>query len=83
MTFTRNEVRGDTFSFSKEEISSKNLRVVGLLGEKFTFFNSLGTTKISRILRLSVNINIVLLIKFLEHFELCFYLKYSRSYKVL
>ena len=38
--------------------------MVGPLGEKFTFLNSLGTTKISRSLRLSVYINVVLLIKF-------------------
>ena len=38
--------------------------MVGLLGEKFTFFNSLGTTKISRSLRFSVYINVVLLINF-------------------
>ena len=56
---------------------SEILRLVGLLGEKFTFFNSLGATKISRSLRLSVNIN------FPEQFESCFYFKYSRSYKVL
>ena len=31
--------------------------MVGLLGEKFTFFKFLGTTKISRSLRLSVYIN--------------------------
>ena len=35
--------------------------MVGLLGETFTFFNSLGTTKISKSLRLSVYINVVLL----------------------
>ena len=46
------------------------LRVVGLLREKFTFFNCLGTTKISRSLRLSVYINVVLLINFPEQFEL-------------
>ena len=62
---------------------SEILRVVSLLREKFTFFNSLGTTKISRSLRLSVYINVVLLINFPEQFELCFYFKYSRSYKVL
>ena len=61
---------------------SEILRVVGLLGEKFTFFNSLGTTKISRSLKLSVYINVVLLINFPEQFELCFYFKDSRSYKV-
>ena len=61
---------------------SEILRVVCLLREKFTFFNSFGTTKISRSLRLSVYINVVLLINFLEQFELCFYFKYSGSYKV-
>ena len=84
MTFTRNEVRGTHLIFSKEETSrfhiSEILRAVVLLGEKFTFFNFLGTTKISRSLRLSVNINDVLLINFSEQFELCFYFKYSRSY---
>ena len=59
------------------------LRVVDLLGEKFTFFNSLGTTRISRSLRLSVYINVVLLMNFQEQFELCFHFKYLRSYKVL
>ena len=58
---------------------SEILRVVGLLGEKFTFFNSLGTTKISRRLRLSVYINVILLINFPEQFELFFYFKYSRK----
>ena len=55
--------------------------MVGLLGEKFTFFNSLGATKISRSLRLSIYINVVLLINFPEEFKLCLYFKYSRSYK--
>ena len=41
--------------------------MAGLLGEKFTFFNCLGTTKISRSLRLSVCVNVVLLINFREH----------------
>ena len=77
----------DTLSFYQKRrfqgFISEIFRVVGLLGEKFTFFNSLGTTKISRSLRLSVYINFVLLINFPEQFELCFYFKYSRSYKVL
>ena len=47
--------------------------MVGLLKEKFTFFNSLGTTKISRSLKLSVYINVVLLINFPEQFEVCIY----------
>ena len=50
--------------------------------EKFTFFNSAGTTKISKSLRLSVYINVVRLIKFPKRFELCFYFKYSRGNKV-
>ena len=33
-------------------------------------------------LKRSVYINVVLLINFPEQFELCFYFKYSRSYKV-
>ena len=43
--------------------------MVGLLGEKFTFFNSLGTTRISRGLRLSVYINVDLLINFPEQLD--------------
>ena len=72
--------------FSKRRFQgfvSEILRVVGLLGEKYFFFNSLGTPKISRNLRLAVYINVVLLINFPEQFELCFYFKYLRSYKVL
>ena len=86
VTFTRNEVRGTYLVFSKEEnqgFISEILRVVGPLGEKFTFLNSLGTTKISRSLRFSVYINVVLLINFPEQFKLFFYFKYWRSYKVL
>ena len=77
MNCTRNEVKGRHFQAFISEI----LRVVGLLGEKFTFFNSLETTKISRSHRLSLYINIVLLINFAEQFELCLYFKYSRSNK--
>ena len=47
--------------------------MVGLLGEKFTFFHSLGAANISRSLKLSVYINVVLLISFPEQFELCFH----------
>ena len=57
-----------------KDFISEILKVVGLFGENFTFFNSLGTTKFSRSLRLSVYINVVLLINFPEQFELCFYL---------
>ena len=47
--------------------------MIGLLGEKFTFFNFFGTTKVSRSLRLSVYINVVLLINFPEQFKLYFH----------
>ena len=49
--------------------------MAGLLGENFTFFNSLRTNKISRSLKLSVYINVVLLINFPEQFEFCFCFK--------
>ena len=65
------------------EYTGEILKMVGLLGEKLTFFNSLGTTNIFRSLKRSVYINIVLLIHFPEQFESCFYFKYSRSFKVL
>ena len=55
--------------------------MAGLLGEKLTFFSSLGTTKISRSLKRSVYINVVLLINFPEQFELCFYFKYREVIK--
>ena len=83
MNFTRNEVRGEHLVFSKKGFQgfiSEILRVAGLLEEKFTFFNSLETTKISKNLRLSVYINVVLLTNLPEEFESCFYFKYSRSY---
>ena len=48
---------------------SEILRVAGLLGEKFTFFNCLETTKISRSLRFSVYIDVVLLINFQNNFN--------------
>ena len=85
--FHRKLGKRDTLNFFQKRrfqgFISEMLRVVSLLGETFTFFNSLGKTKISRSLRLSVYINFVLLINFPEQFELCFYFKYSRSYKVL
>ena len=77
VTFTRNEVRGTYLAFSKEEMSGRSL------GRKVHFLNSLGTAKISRSLRLSVYINVVLLISFPEQFKLFFYFKYWRSYEVL
>ena len=61
VAFTQNEVRGTYLIFSKGFIS-EILRVVGPLGEKFIFLNSLGTTKTSMSLRLSVYV--VLLISF-------------------
>ena len=86
VNFTQNDIRGTHLVFSKQEISrsiSEILRVAGPLGEKFTFLNSLGTTKISKSLRLSVYINVVLLTSFPEQLKLFFYFKYWRSYKVL
>ena len=85
MTFTRNEVYATHLVFfSKEEISRFHIEILRMVrvGEKF-FFNSLGTTKISPIFKLSVYIHVALLIKFPEQFELCFHFKYSRSYKAL
>ena len=79
VTFTRNEVRGTYLVFSKEEISRfhiLNFESGRLLGRKVHFLNSLGTTKISRRLRLSIYINVVLLISFPEQFKLFFYCKY-------
>ena len=64
-----------------EGFISEILRVVGRLREKFTLSNSLGTTKISKSLILSVYINVVLLINFPEQFELCFYFKYLKVIK--
>ena len=78
VTFTRNEERRTDLVFKKRRFQGfvpEILRVVGLLGEKFTFFKSLGTTKISRSLRLSVYINVVLLMNFPGRFELCLLLQ--------
>ena len=88
VTFTRNEVRGTHFVFSKEEISRfhiSNFESGRSLGRKVHFFQLPSDNQTSRSLRLSVYINVVLLINFPEQFELClnFYFKYSRSYKVL
>ena len=62
----------DILSFFKRG----DFKVGGPLGEKFTVLNSLGTTKVSRSLRLSVYINVILLINFPEQFKLFFYFKY-------
>ena len=86
VTFMWNEVRETHLVFQKRRFQgfkSEILRVVGLLGENFIFLNSHEKTKISRSLKLSVYFNVVLLINFSEQFELCFYFKYSRSYKVV
>ena len=67
VTFSQNEVRGIHLVFQKRRFQgfrSEILRMVGLLGEKFTFFNSLGTTKFPGVSKLSVYINVVLLINF-------------------
>ena len=45
------------------------LRMVSLMGEKFFFSNSLGTTKISTSFKLSVYTRVVLLINFPEQFN--------------
>ena len=85
MTFRRNEVRGTQLVFSKQENSRfhiRNFESGRSLGRKVHFFNALGTTEISRSLKFSVYTNVVLLTNFPEQFELCFYFKYSRSYKV-
>ena len=78
-------MKGRHLVFSKEEISSEILRVVGLLGEKFIFFfKFFGTSKISRSLKLSEYINnVVLLTNFPEQLKLSFYFKYLRDFKVL
>ena len=77
-------MKGRHLVFSKKEISSEILRVVGLLGENFIFFKFLGTSKISRSLKLYEYINnVVLLINFTEQLKLSFYFKYLRNYKVL
>ena len=76
----------DALSCSEEEISKFNIgnfESGKSLERKVHFFNSLETTKIFRSFKLSVYINFVLQINFPEQFKLCFYLKYSRSYKVL
>ena len=65
MTFTRKKVTGTRLVFQKRRFQgfiSEILRLVGLLEEKFAIFNFLGKTKISRSHRLSVYINVVLLI---------------------
>ena len=73
MAFTQNEVRGTHLIFFKRgdfKVSClKFCEWSCLLGEKFIFFKSLGTTKISRSFRLSVYIIIALLINFQEQFE--------------
>ena len=73
---SKNDKRGTHLVFQKRGFQgfiSEILRVVGLLGEKFIFFDSLETTKISRSLKLSVYINVVLLTNFPEQFNLCFH----------
>ena len=72
--------------FSKEKISSfisEILRVINLLGEKFVFFKSFGTTEPFRVFTLSVYIHVVLPVNFPEQFEVRFCFKYSRSYEAL
>ena len=78
-------LEGHTCFFQKRRFQafiSEILRVVDLWEKSSFSFKSHGTIKMYRTLRLSVYI-VVLLINFPEQFELCFYFKYSRSYKVL
>ena len=75
LTFTRNEVRGTHLVFQKRRFQgfiSEILRMVGLLGEKFTFSTPLGQPGFQESQTNSNSINS----------ELCFYSNYSRSYKV-
>ena len=61
----------DTLSFFKRgDFKVSFLKFCKSLGGKVHLFNSLGTTKISRSLRISIYINIVLLINFPEQFNL-------------
>ena len=72
MVFTRNEIGGTHLIFQNKRFQgfiSEILRAVSLLGEKFIFFNSFGTTEISRILKLSVYFHVVLLKSFPEQFS--------------
>ena len=82
----RNEVNGTQFPFFKRGdfhgFVPEILRMVSPLGEKLIFFNH-WTTEISRIFVLFAYIHVVLLVAFLEQFDLCSYLKYSRTNEVL
>ena len=79
-TFTGNKIRGTHLVFCKRRFQGfEILRMVGLLGEKFTFSTLLGQPKFQRVSDLlyrDVLINVVLLINFPEQFELRFYFKY-------
>ena len=82
VTFTRNKIRGTHFSFFKRDFISEILS--GRSYERKVHFLQLAQDSQNfQGLRFSVYINVVLLINFPEQFELCFYFKYSRSYKVL
>ena len=79
--------RWDTLTFFQKKrfqgFISEILRVTSLLGEKFIVFTSLRTTEPFRIFRLSVYIHVVLPVNLSEQFDLCFYFKYSKSYKAV
>ena len=86
MTFTRNEVRRTHLIFSKEEISRFHIGIFESgrsIGRKVHFFQLAWDNQNFQESQTSVYINVVLMINFPEQFELCFYFKYSRSYKVL
>ena len=59
----------------------KILGHVGPLGRNLNFFVSLGNAEILRFFEFSVYTEVVLFKTFPQHFELCLYCKYSRSYE--
>ena len=84
MTFTRYEVSETHLDFFKRvDFEVSYLKFGKSLGRKVHFFfKSLGTTEVSGSFRLSLYIDIFLLINIPEQFQLCFFFKYSRSYKL-
>ena len=62
---------------------SEILRVLSLLGEKFIFSTPLGQPKFPGVSIFLLILMLPFLKNFPEQLELCFYFKYSRSYKAL
>ena len=76
----------DTLSFFKIgdlKVSYLKFSEWQVSGEKSSRFQLPWDNQISTIVKLSVYTHVVLLINFPEQFELYFYFKYSKSYKVL